>query len=83
MAEGRDRSLWIHTSSLLAMMANVNRDVKRRRCPYVPAEFDRYATEQEIAAQRVAARQATGLAITPDTFEALKTLVAGNRGQGG
>ena len=83
MAEGRDRSLWIHTSSLLAMMANANRDVKRHRSLYVPAEFDRYATDEEIAAQRVVARQATGIAITADTFGALKTLVPGKRDQGG
>lgn len=55
MAEGRCKEAWIHTSTLLAMTANVNRDAKKRRKAYVPAEFDPYATEADVAAQRRAA----------------------------
>jgi len=40
MAEARDRQLWAHTSSLLALVANVNRDVKKRPRPFKPADFN-------------------------------------------
>lgn len=37
MAEGRQTEQWNHTSAVLAMMANVHRDPKRR--PYQPRDF--------------------------------------------
>ncbi len=37
---GRDR--WNHTAAVLAMLANVNRDPKRRRRPFMPANFHPY-----------------------------------------
>ncbi|MBE3133285.1 MAG: hypothetical protein IMZ55_07410 [Acidobacteria bacterium] len=43
MAEGRDRAAWQHTSAVLAMMANANRDAKKHPRPFVPADFDPYA----------------------------------------
>ena len=46
MAEGRGRAAWAHTSSVLALIANVNRDPKRQR-PFRPADFDPYAEEGE------------------------------------
>lgn len=39
MAEGRSRDEWGRTSSLLAMIANVNRNPRKRR-PYRPGDFD-------------------------------------------
>lgn len=39
MAEGRVRQEWNHTSCILAMIANVNRDRKRRSRPFDPKEF--------------------------------------------
>ena len=41
MAEGRDRQLWAHTSCVLALLWNVNRDPKRGR-PKRPADFNPY-----------------------------------------
>ncbi len=38
-AVARGRAAWAHTSSVLAMIANVNRDPKRSR-PFQPADFD-------------------------------------------
>jgi hypothetical protein len=38
MAEARSRQAWNHTSALLAMLANVHRDVKRTRA-FKPADF--------------------------------------------
>jgi len=43
MAEGRGRAEWARTAALLAMIANVNRDPKRRPRPYRPSDFDPYA----------------------------------------
>jgi hypothetical protein len=42
MAEGRGRDLWSHTSALLALIANVNRDPKKSR-PLKPADFNPHA----------------------------------------
>jgi hypothetical protein len=42
MAEGRGLDDWAHTSSLMALIANVNRDPKKGRA-YKPKDFDPYA----------------------------------------
>ncbi len=39
MAEGRVRESWNHTSSILALIATVNRDRKKRSRPFDPREF--------------------------------------------
>jgi hypothetical protein len=39
MAQARSRQAWAHTSTVLAMLANVNRDPKKTR-PFKPADFD-------------------------------------------
>ena len=36
MAEGRSRAAWNHTGSMMALLANINRDPKRRSKPYRP-----------------------------------------------
>jgi len=45
MAEARSRAAWAHTSSLLAMLANVNRDPKRSRA-FRPDDFDPHSPER-------------------------------------
>lgn len=40
MAEGRSHAEWGRTSSLMALVANVNRDPKKRRRPFTPSEFN-------------------------------------------
>lgn len=42
MAEGRSRDNWAHTSAILALIANVNRDPKKHRA-LKPADFDPHA----------------------------------------
>jgi hypothetical protein len=42
MAEGRTRESWNHTSVVLALLANVHRDPRRRSDPFMPAEFHPY-----------------------------------------
>ena len=39
MAQGRVRSEWNQTSCILALIANVNRDRKKRSRPFDPREF--------------------------------------------
>jgi len=41
MAEGRCREHWNHTASILAMLANVNRDPKKLRA-FKPDDFNPY-----------------------------------------
>jgi hypothetical protein len=50
MAEGRSGALWQHTSHVLALVANVNRDAKRRPRPFLPADFDPHARPARHAA---------------------------------
>lgn len=45
MADGRSREAWNHTSALLAMLANVHRDRKKR--PLQPADFHPYAKAKQ------------------------------------
>lgn len=79
MAEGQDRQAWLHTSTLLAMTANVNRDAKKRRIPFVPAEFDHYATKADVAAQKEAAALAVkgGVPVTRENIDVLRTMLPG------
>ena len=42
MAEGLGRERWAHTSALMALVANVNRDPKKGRA-LRPSDFDPYA----------------------------------------
>jgi len=39
MADGRVREEWNHTSQLMCLTANINRDPKRKPKPYAPADF--------------------------------------------
>ena len=39
MAEGRSKDNWQHTSSILALMANVNRDPKKTKL-FKPSDFN-------------------------------------------
>jgi len=42
MAEARGRAAWAHTSSIMALVANVNRDPKKTRA-FRPSDFNPYA----------------------------------------
>jgi len=43
MAEARGRADWARTASLMALVANTNRDPKKTR-PFRPSDFDPYAS---------------------------------------
>ena len=42
MGEARSQILWSHTSSVLAMLANIHRDTKRSRT-FKPTDFNPHA----------------------------------------
>jgi hypothetical protein len=46
MAEGRQRDNWAHTSSILALTANCNRDPKKQRA-FTPNDFDPFAVKEK------------------------------------
>jgi hypothetical protein len=50
MAEARSRDAWAHTSTLLALLANVHRDPKRTAA-FKPADFDPHHQRQRPAAK--------------------------------
>ncbi len=67
MAEARGRERWAHTSSVMALIANVNRDPKKGRA-FRPADFDPHAP-----------RRSSGIPITPGNIGLLKGLVKGDK----
>ena len=76
MAEARSRDNWAHTSAVLALIANVNRDPKKSR-PFKPADFDPYsARDRRDEAIEVTAPGGAGMAVLKDAFTGKAT---GNR----
>lgn len=43
MAEGRSRAAWSHTSALLCLLANANRNPKKQKDPFTVADFNPHA----------------------------------------
>ena len=63
MAEAKGRESWAHTSAIMALIANVNRDPKKSR-PFKPADFDPYAAKDK----RDEAIEVTDMATLRDAF---------------
>lgn len=63
MAEARGRDNWAHTSAILALIANVNRDPKKTRA-YKPADFDPYTAKD----RRDEAIEVTDMGVLKDAF---------------
>jgi len=74
MAEGRDRQLWGHTSWLLAMIANVNRDPKKSRA-FEPIDFNPYM----LAGRRRRGPPKRGIPVAGN-IEILKSLLPSGKG---
>ena len=71
MAESRGRDSWAHTSSVLAMIANVNRDPKKGRV-FRPDDFNPYAGGPK-----------TSVPITTNSIGLLKTVFVNNTERNG
>lgn len=67
MAEARGRDRWAHTSSVMALIANVNRDPKKGLA-FRPSDFNPYARKRE-----------GGIPVTAENIGLLKGLVKGGR----
>jgi len=63
MAEARGRDNWAHTSAILALIANVNRNPKKTR-PYKPSDFDPYSAKDK----RDEVIEVTDMSILKDAF---------------
>ena len=63
MAEAKGRESWAHTSALMALIANVNRDPKKTR-PFKPADFDPHTVKDK----RDKAIELTDMATLKDAF---------------
>jgi hypothetical protein len=50
MAEAASRDAWAHTSAVLAMLANANRDPKKTQ-PFKPADFDPHRVSERPVAK--------------------------------
>ncbi len=52
MGEARSRQYWAHTSSVLALLANLHRDPKKTRL-YKPADFNPHLRGREVTIRKV------------------------------
>ncbi len=68
MAEAKSKESWSHTSAILAMTANVNRDVKKKPTPFKADDFNPCLTGKGS----YAAGKKTGVAITKGNIGLLK-----------
>ena len=73
MAEGRSVALWNHTSSVLAMVANVYRDPKKRAMK--PADFHPHVKAQPVPKSNVSAAQ-----LSANMMSAFKSITGRKRG---
>jgi hypothetical protein len=72
MLDGRRREQWNHTASLMALLASVHRDPKKRRSGYSPQEF--HPLEQASAGG--GGGRGRGIPLTRGTIGALKVLLS-------
>ena len=56
MADAKRRENWSHTSHIMSLMANVNRDVKKRRRPYAARDFSPFANRPEAKTPKTSIR---------------------------
>jgi len=71
MANAKSEAAWAHTSSILAMIANVNRNPKKRAKPFTPMDFSPY--KRKMANPNIP--------LTADAVSSLKGLVGGRKGK--
>ena len=67
MAEGHTRDRWQHTSNLMALLANINRDPKKGR-PFKPSDFNPTLSKSSGA-----------IVVTKENIAHLKTFFTGDK----
>jgi hypothetical protein len=70
MAEARGREAWAHTSAILALIANVNRDPKKTKA-FKPSDFDPYAAKD---------KRDEAIEVNRENIETLKEAFLGRKG---
>ncbi len=68
LAEGSGRVRWAHTSAIMALIANVNRDPKKIRRAFKPEQFNPYAANDRRRQRK------------PDDLTILKEALTGQGG---
>jgi hypothetical protein len=56
MAESRRNEAWSHTANLMALVANVNRNPRKRARPYSPLEFHPFLERKRTAYSKASIR---------------------------
>jgi hypothetical protein len=69
MVEARRTDQWNHTASLLALLASIHRDPKKRRAPFTPAEFHPLVAGRGNGARR-------GIRLTGERIGLLKVFLS-------
>jgi hypothetical protein len=62
MGEARSQLAWNHTSAVLAMLANLHRDQRKKPSPYKPADFHPHIRMKPATIQKV------GIAVLKQIF---------------
>lgn len=52
MSEGKQRDQWHHTSQLLALTANCNRDPKKQNKPFTPNDFNPFYIQTDTTQKK-------------------------------
>ena len=68
MAEGRGREEWGRMSSLLALIANVNRDPEEKRTLFEPSDFNPYETRHTTTNTTSRVRKKRGVEFLAKVF---------------
>ena len=71
MAEAKRQHDWNIASSVMALMAEINRDRKRRRKPFKPDDFNPYTVKRQLPVKTTVEQVASLLGATfhpSDTF---------------
>jgi len=56
MADARRKDQWSHTAAVLALVANVHRNPKKRSKPYSPAEFHPFVERKPVTIEQAGIR---------------------------
>lgn len=76
MAEARSKQLWLHTSNVLALVANVNRDPKKQKRPFTAAMFNPHEQNRTRSSGK-------GIPLTRENIGCLKAMVGRPQRRGG
>ena len=71
MVEAARREAWQHTAWLAALIANANRDPKRKPTPFTPDDFNPMVSRRE--------RKAKGIAVDENTIGDVKRMFSAIR----